>query len=455
MTDFDYDLYVIGAGSGGVRASRMAASYGARVAVAEERYLGGTCVNVGCIPKKLFSYGAHYAEDFEDARSYGWKVTPDGFDWPTLVANKDKEIERLNGIYDRLLTNAGVEIHAARATIVGPHQVKVGDKEYSCKYILVATGSWPTVPDFAGKEHAITSNEAFYLDQLPKQAIVVGGGYIAVEFAGIFSGLGVETTLVYRGPLFMRGFDDDIRHHLVDELTKKGINLVFDATISEMAEAADGDSRYTVKLSNGDTMDADVALFATGRHPNSYELGLETAGVETDERGAIKVDDYFQTSQPSIYALGDVIDRMQLTPVALAEGMAVARTLFLNEPTSVDYSDIATAVFSHPNVATVGLTETEARERYAAIDVYKSAFRELKLTLTDRQERTFMKLIVDRETDRVIGIHMAGAHAGEIVQGLAIAIRAGATKADFDRTIGIHPTAAEEFVTMRTAEPAP
>lgn len=455
MTDFDYDLYVIGAGSGGVRASRMAASYGARVAVAEERYLGGTCVNVGCIPKKLFAYGAHYAEDFEDARSYGWKVTPEGFDWPTLVANKNTEIERLNGIYDTLLTNAGVEIHTARATIVDPHRVRVGDTEYSCKYILVATGSWPTVPDFPGKEHAITSNEAFYLERLPKRAIVVGGGYIAVEFAGIFSGLGVETTLVYRGPLFMRGFDDDIRNHLAEELTKKGINLVFDATISEMAQATGGEAKYSVTLNNGDTMTADLALFATGRHPNSAELGLEAAGVETDDRGAIKVDDYFQTSQPSIYALGDVIDRMQLTPVALAEGMAVARTLFLNEPTSVDYADIATAVFSNPNVATVGLTESEARESYKAIDVYKSAFRELKLTLTDRQERTFMKLIVDRATDRVIGIHMAGAHAGEVIQGFAVAMRAGATKADFDGTIGIHPTAAEEFVTMRTAEPDP
>ena len=456
MSEFDYDLYVIGAGSGGVRAARMSASYGARVAVAEERYLGGTCVNVGCIPKKLFAYGAHFSEDFEDARSYGWQVSADGFDWPTLVGNKNTEIERLNGIYERLLNNAGVEIHATRANVVDPHRVRVGTREYSCKYILVATGSWPTVPDFPGNEHAITSNEAFFLETLPARALVVGGGYIAVEFAGIFAGLGVDTTLVYRGPLFMRGFDDDIRTHLAEELRHKGIDLVFDATVAEIArtpEAPDGDD-LSVRLSNGDTRAAGLALFATGRQPNSTELGLENAGVETDARGAIVVDDYFQTSQPSIYALGDVIDRMQLTPVALAEGMAVARTLFLNEPSSVDYSDIATAVFSHPNVATVGLTEAQARERYKSVDIYKSEFRELKLTLTERRDRTFMKMIVDRETDRVVGIHMAGAHAGEIIQGLAVAIKAGATKADFDRTIGIHPTAAEEFVTMREPEPA-
>jgi glutathione reductase (NADPH) len=457
MNDFDYDLYVIGAGSGGVRASRMAASYGARVAVAEERYLGGTCVNVGCIPKKLFAYGAHYAEEFEDARSYGWHVEPSGFDWPTLIANKNTEIERLNGIYERLLQNAGVEIHSARATIMDPHRVRVGDTEYTCKYILVATGSWPTVPEFPGDQYAITSNEAFYLDALPRHAVIVGGGYIAVEFAGIFAGLGVETTLVYRGPMFMRGFDDDVRSHLADEMTNKGINLKFNATVREISENQSGteQSKYTVTLNDGSVIAADIAMFATGRHPNSTNLGLEDAGVEVNDRGAIVIDQYFQTSLPSIYALGDVVDRMQLTPVALAEGMAVARTLFLNEPTSVDYADIATAVFSQPNVATVGLTEEQARERNITIDVFKSSFRELKLTLTPRQEKTFMKMIVDRDTNRVLGVHMVGAHAGEIIQGLAIAIRAGATKADFDRTIGIHPTAAEEFVTMRTAEPDP
>lgn len=455
MSDYDYDLYVIGAGSGGVRASRMAASYGARVAVAEERYMGGTCVNVGCIPKKLFAYGSHFAEDFEDAGSYGWRVAPEGFDWPTLVGNKNTEIERLNGIYDRLLENSSVEVHRTRATIIDPHRLKVDAREVTAKFILVATGGWPTIPDLPGRDLAITSNEAFFLDELPARAVIFGGGYIALEFAGIFAGLGVETTLVYRGPLFMRGFDDDIRAHLADELRKKGINLKFEATVSEIAETGDGGSKLAVTLNDGSVLATDIAFFATGRRPNSANLGLENTDVEINESGAIVVDEYFQTREPSIYALGDVIDRMQLTPVALAEGMAVARTLFLNEPTAVDYSDIATAVFSQPNVATVGLTETQARERFNAIDVYKSAFRELKLTLTDRQERTFMKMIVDRDTDRVVGIHMVGAHAGEVIQGLAVAMKAGATKADFDRTIGIHPTAAEEFVTMRTAEPEP
>ncbi|MGE3932746.1 MAG: glutathione-disulfide reductase [Rhodospirillaceae bacterium] len=452
MPDYDFDLFTIGAGSGGVRASRMAASYGARVAVAEERYLGGTCVNVGCIPKKLLSYAAHFHEDFEDSAGFGWSVAPSGFDWATLIANKDKEITRLNGIYRTLLQNAGCALFEGRATIVDANTVEVLGKRYTAKYILVATGGWPVVPDVPGKEHAITSNEAFFLPKRPDRAMVVGGGYIAVEFAAIFNGLGCKTTELYRGPLFMRGFDRDVRTTLAQEMEKKGVDLRFNADVARLQKAGD---QVVATLTDGATIEADVVLYATGRKPNTRGLGLENAGVKLNDQGAIVVDDYFRSSVPSIYALGDVIDRFQLTPVAIAEAMALTRTLFRGEPTKMDYDNIPTAVFSHPNVGTVGLTEEDARKRYREVEIYRANFRALKHTLSGRDERTMMKLVVDKATDRVLGCHMVGPEAGEIVQGLAVALKCGATKAQFDATVGIHPTAAEEFVTMRTPVPPP
>ncbi len=450
MADYDYDLFVIGAGSGGVRASRFSAGYGARVAVAEDLHMGGTCVNVGCIPKKLFVYAAHFHEDFEDAAAYGWTVGPRSLDWRTLVENKDKEIGRLNGIYQRLLENSGVEVIEGRATVVDAHTVAVGDRTYTAANILVAAGSWPTGQSYEGGEHVINSNGAFYLDELPERVVVEGGGYIAVEFAGIFNGLGVDTTLVYRGPMFMRGFDDDIRAHLKAEMEKKGINLRFNASFERVEKTGAG---FTVHLSDGTAIETDLVMSAIGRRPKVTGLGLEAAGVALKENGAVVVDAHYRTSVPSIFAIGDIIDRYQLTPVALAEGMAVAKTLFRDTPTTVDYDYIPTAVFSQPPIGTVGLTEAEARETYGDVSIFKSEFKALKHTLTGRDERTLMKMIVDKASDRVVGVHMVGADAGEIVQGIAVAMKAGATKAVFDSTIGIHPTSAEEFVTMR--EPVP
>ncbi|MFM9982584.1 MAG: glutathione-disulfide reductase [Burkholderiales bacterium] len=446
MSRYDFDLFTIGAGSGGVRASRVCATYGARVAVAEERYFGGTCVNVGCIPKKLFSYAAHYREDFHDAAGFGWTVPEPTFHWPTLVANKDKEIARLNGIYERILANAGVTILKNRATIVDPHQVECGGKTYSAKHILVATGSWPTVPGIPGKELAITSNEAFFLPELPKSAIVVGGGYIAVEFASIFNGLGVKTTLVYRGKRLLRGFDAELGAKLAEEMTKKGVTIRFESDVASLAKSADG---ITATFKDASVMETGVVMYATGRKPNTRNLGLEAAGVNLATDGAIQVNKHLQSSVPSIHAIGDVTNRINLTPVATAEGMALAKTLFRNEPTEMDYDNIPTAIFSIPNLATVGLSEEAAKERGHGVDIYKTGFRALKHTLSGSEEKTFMKLVVDASTQKVLGAHMMGADAGEIIQGIAIAIKCGATKAQFDSTIGIHPTAAEEFVTLR------
>ncbi len=446
---YDFDLYVIGAGSGGVRAARFAAGFGAKVAVAESRYLGGTCVNVGCVPKKLLVYGAHFAEDFEQASGFGWSLGEANFDWATLIANKDREINRLNGIYRNLLVNSGVTLHEAHAKIVGPHEVEVNGERFTAKSILIATGGWPQIPEIPGREHAIGSNEAFFLKELPKRVLVVGGGYIAVEFAGIFHGLGANTTLLYRGDLFLRGFDGSVRKHLQEELTKRGLDLQFNADIARIDKQADGSLKATLK--DGRELEADCIFYATGRRPMLDNLGLENTDVQLTDKGFIKVDEQYQTSEPSILALGDVIGRVQLTPVALAEGMAVARRLFKPEQyRPVDYKMIPTAVFSLPNIGTVGLTEEEAREAGHDVVIFESRFRPMKLTLTECQEKTLMKLVVDGKTDKVLGCHMVGPDAGEIVQGLAIALKAGATKRDFDDTIGVHPTAAEEFVTMRT-----
>jgi glutathione reductase (NADPH) len=446
---YDFDLFVIGAGSGGVRAARFAAGFGARVAVAESRYLGGTCVNVGCVPKKLLVYGAHFAEDFEQAQGFGWSLDQAQFDWPTLIANKNREIERLNGIYRNLLVNSGVTLLEGHARLLDGHSVELGGKRYSAKHILIATGGWPHVPDIPGREHAIDSNQAFFLPQLPKRVLVVGGGYIAVEFASIFNGLGAQTSLLYRGELFLRGFDGAVRQHLREELSKRGLDLQFNSDIARIDKQADGSLLATLK--DGRVLATDCVFYATGRRPMLDNLGLENTEVQLDERGYIQVDEQYQSTAPSIMAIGDVIGRVQLTPVALAEGMAVARRLFKPEEyRKVDYRMIPTAVFSLPNIGTVGLSEEQAREEGYRVEVFESRFRPMKLTLTDGQERSLMKLVVDADSDRVLGCHMVGPEAGEIVQGLAIALKAGATKRMFDETIGVHPTAAEEFVTMRT-----
>jgi len=446
MAQYDYDLFTIGAGSGGVRASRMSASFGAKVAVAEERYLGGTCVNVGCIPKKLLVYASHYSEDFNDAAGYGWTVGGRSVDWRKLIANKDREISRLNGIYRKLLGNAGVEIFEGHAEIVDPHTVTVDGKRHTAKYILVAVGSWPVVPKIPGAEHAITSNEAFHLAALPVRVIIVGGGYIGVEFAGILHGLGCHTYQLYRGELFLRGFDDDIRRTLADEMRKRGIDLRFNRDIKRIDKIGD---ILKATLNDGDTIEANQILYATGRVPLTQNLGLERVGVRLKDNGAVAVDEYSKSSVDNIYAIGDCTDRLMLTPVAIAEGMAVANTLFNNKPTRPGYLNVPTAVFSAPNCGTVGLTEEQARQQHYQVDIYRTSFRPLKHTLTGRDERTMMKLVVDAANDRVLGCHMVGPDAGEIIQGLAVALNCGATKAQFDATIGIHPTAAEEFVTMR------
>jgi glutathione reductase (NADPH) len=449
MARYDYDLFTIGAGSGGVRASRMSAGLGARVAVAEERDLGGTCVNVGCIPKKLFVYAAHFREDFEDAAGFGWSVGERGFDWSSLLRNKDAEIARLNGVYARLLDDAGVTRIAGHARVVDPHTVEVAGRRITAENLLIATGSWPSVPAVPGAEHAITSNEAFHLDRLPARAIIVGGGYIAVEFAGIFHGLGVDVVQLYRGPLFLRGFDDDVRSMLAQEMRKKRIDLRFDANVAKIEKRSDG---VVATLEDGASLEADLILYATGRAPLTRDLGLEEAGVELDAAGAVVVDAWSRSSVDSIWAVGDATDRINLTPVAIAEATALARTLFGGEPTRPDHTDVPSAVFSQPAIGSVGLTEAAAREQYGDVDVYRSRFRPLKHTLSGRDEQTLMKLVVDRASDRVVGCHMVGPDAGEIIQGFAVALKCRATKAQFDATIGIHPTSAEEFVTLR--EPA-
>ena len=443
---YDFDLFVIGAGSGGVRASRVAANLGARVAVAEERYLGGTCVNVGCIPKKLLVYASEFSEAFDDSAGFGWTVNDRRLDWNKLIANKNKEIARLNGIYETLLINSGVKILRSRARIIDAHTIEADGERITARYILVATGGWPTVPKIPGGELAITSNEAFYLERMPQKVVVVGGGYIGLEFAGIFNGLGAEVTVVHRGEIFLRGFDDDLRVALAGEMRKRGIDLRFQTTVIRIERR---DAGVRVTLSDGAVVNANAIMFATGRAANAHGIGLEEAGVMLDGVGAIVVDRYSRTSAENIYAVGDVTNRKNLTPIAIAEGRAVAETLFGRRAMSVEYDNVPSAVFSQPPIGTVGLTEVEARRRYGEIDIYKANFRPLRHTMSGRDERSFMKLIVDRKSDRVVGCHMIGTDAGEIVQGLAIALQCGATKAQFDATIAVHPTAAEEFVTMR------
>jgi len=446
MATYDYDLFTIGAGSGGVRASRLASATGARVAVAEESYLGGTCVNVGCVPKKLFVYASHFREEFADAAGYGWQVDAPSFDWPTLVANKNKEIDRLGRIYERILSNAGVEILDGRATILDPHTVEVAGERYTTEKILVATGGRPWTPEIPGAEHSFTSNEAFFLKQLPKRLAIVGGGYIAIEFAGIFANLGVEVTLLYRGHLFLRGFDDDIREFLAQQLKGKSVDVRFNAPIERIDRTDEG---LRAHIGRGRTVEVDAVMMATGRRPATANLGLEDAGVKLDKGGAIVVDEHFRSSTPNIFAIGDVIDRVALTPVAINEGVAFVDTHFKNTPKTVNYDNIPTAVFSQPPLATVGLSEHTAHNRFGAVDVYASTFTPMKNTLAGRSEKVLMKMIVHPETDKVLGIHMVGPDSPEIIQSLAVAIQCGATKAHFDATMALHPSAAEEFVTMR------
>ena len=443
---FDYDLFVIGAGSGGVRAARMSASHGAKVAVAEEYRVGGTCVIRGCVPKKLFVYASHFAEEFEDAAGFGWTVADAKFDWPTLVKNKDAEIDRLNGIYIKNLEASGVEILQGRAIVKDANTVTLDGRDITAKYILVAVGGTPFMPQIEGVEHAISSNEAFHIEALPKDIIVVGGGYIAVEFAGIFNGLGVDTTLVYRGAQILRGFDNEVRDHLAAEMAVKGVSI---KTESDIAAITKTDNGYTVTYQDGSTQDTGLVMYATGRVPMTDGLGLENAGVELGAKGEIKVDAYSKTNIDSIYAVGDVTARAELTPVAIREGAAFAETVFNDNPLAVDHSIIPTAVFSQPSIGSVGLGEEAAREAGHEIDVYAASFRPMKNTLSGNPEKTLMKLIVDKADDKVLGLHIVGPDSGEMIQAFGVAITMGATKAQFDATIAVHPTAAEELVTFK------
>ena len=429
-----------------MRASRVSASYGAKVAIAESHLFGGTCVNVGCIPKKLFSYAAHFRDELKDAADFGWQVAEPDFDWQKLLANKDREIDRLNGVYERVLVNAGVFIFRGKALVRGKNEVEVNGKIVTAKHILVAAGSWPQKPDIPGAELAITSNEAFHLERLPRRALIVGGGYIAVEFASIFNGLGVETTLAYRGTQLLRGFDAELGTRLAEEMRRKGVAVVLNCIPVALLKEKDS---IRVEFNDNTEKPYDLVMFATGRQPNTAGLGLETAGVKLGAGGLVVVNEYSMSSVESIHAIGDVTNRLNLTPVATSEGMALAKTLFGGIPTPVDHDDVPTAVFSNPTIATVGLSEERARARCGKVDIYKTAFRSLKHTMGASEEKIFMKLVVDAATQRVVGAHMLGPDAGEIIQGIAIAVKLGATKAQFDATIGIHPTAAEEFVTMR------
>ena len=445
--NFDYDFLVIGGGSGGVRASRVAASLGASVAVVEAAALGGTCVNMGCIPKKLLSHAAHFSQLADEAQGFGWTLGQQQFDWATLIASKDREITRLNGVYAQLLAGAGVTLIQGHATLTGPHGVLVDGKTITARHILIATGGQPSLPDIPGVEHAISSDQAFHLPRLPRRVLVVGGGYIAVEFASIFQGLGAQTHLLHRSRQLLRHFDADLGRHLAQEMEHHGLQLHWDDAVSAIDKRVDG---LRVQLKSGKTLEVDCVLFATGRKPHTEALGLDAAGVRCNDKGAIEVDGQFTTSVPSIHAVGDVIDRLALTPVALAEAMVVAHHLFgKNGRQAPDYELVPTAVFSHPQVASVGLSEEVARERFAAVQIFESRFRPLSNRMGAEPENVFLKLVVSSADQRVRGVHMVGEGAGELMQGFAVALQCGATKQQFDATIGIHPTVAEELVTMR------
>ena len=446
MPHYEYDLFIIGGGAGGIRAARISSNLGARVALAEESDLGGTCVNVGCVPKKLLFYASHFAEDFNNSNYYGWSFDNKKFNWNKLIKNKNIEIERLNNIYKKMLLDASVDIFSGHASLVDSNTIKIGDKLITSKNILISTGGYPFIPKITGNDHVFTSNEAFFLKSLPKKIIIVGGGYIAVEFASIFNELNVETHLIYRGSLFLRGFDNDLREQLKNEMKKKGINLKFNTEIEKISKK---NNNLTIKLTSGESLNASHVMYATGRMPNSTNMNLDQVGVKLDKNNAIKVNKFYQTNISSIYAIGDVCNRHNLTPVALAEGSILANNLFNKKNDTLNYNNIATCIFSQPNVATVGLSEEEAKKKYNDIKVFKSSFTPMKLTLTKSDEKNFIKLIIDKETDLVIGAHLVSDNAGEIIQGIAIAIKSGATKKIFDETIGIHPTIAEEFVSMR------
>ncbi|MEO9129949.1 MAG: glutathione-disulfide reductase [Sphingomonas sp.] len=445
---YDYDLFVIGAGSGGTRASRVAAAHGAKVAVAEEYRVGGTCVIRGCVPKKLLIYGAHFAEDLADARRFGWDVPDCKFDWKVLTKNVFEEVDRINAAYSGTLTNHGVDIILDRATITGPHTIKLGDgREVTAKTILVAVGATPSVPKCPGHEYGITSNEAFHLDSVPKRILIAGAGYIANEFAGIFHQFGAQVTLINRTDVILRGYDESIRDRLLQISLMKGIEFRFHADFQGIEKLEDGSLK--VSMSGHEPMIVDCVMFATGRDPNTEGLGLENAGVEMDEKGAIKVDDDNRSTCDSIYAVGDVTNRIQLTPIAIREGQAFADTLFGNKPTRVDYANVPSAVFSHPPMAGVGLTEGQAKNRFGSVKVYTSDFRPMKNVLAGRNERSLYKMICEGETDKILGLHMIGPDAPEILQAAAIAVKAGLTKAAFDDTVALHPTMAEELVLLR------
>jgi glutathione reductase (NADPH) len=452
MPRYDFDLLTIGAGSGGVASSRRAGSYGARVAICEERRVGGTCVLRGCVPKKLLVYGSQFAEAFADAAGFGWTVPQPSFDWPALIEAKDKEIGRLSQIYITMLKNSGVEIIDGRAVLVDPHTVEVAGRTYTAENILIATGSWPETPDIPGIEHVISSNEALDLKELPRRIVIVGGGYIAVEFAGIFNGLGVEVVELIRRDELLYGFDDDMRVALGQEMRGRGVELNPRIHVARIEKRGNG---FSVIATTGREFDADLVMYATGRAPNTKGLGLAEAGVQTNQDSAVVVDEWQRSSVPNIYAIGDVTDRINLTPVAIAEGRALAETLFNNNPTVMDHENVPSAVFSQPPIGAVGMTEERARREYGEVDIYMARFKPMKNTLSGREERTVMKLVVDPRSDRVLGCHMLGPDAPEIIQGLAIAVKCGATKKQFDQTVGIHPSAAEEFVTMREKVVAP
>jgi glutathione reductase (NADPH) len=447
MAEFDYDLFVIGGGSGGVRAARVSAAHGAKVALAEEHKVGGTCVIRGCVPKKLLVYGAHFAEDLADARRFGWNVPQCDFDWPTLRDNVLAEVERLNQAYTTTLENNGVEIVLERASVTGPHSVKLASgREVSARYILIATGAWPLVPDFPGAEHGITSNEVFHLDKLPRRVLIAGGGYIANEFAGIFHELGADVTIVNRTDVILRGYDESVRDRLLQISMTKGIKFQFNSRFKSIEK--NGDMLH-VALDGCDPMDVDLVLFATGRVPHTKGLGLEHAGVQLDKNGAVVVDEDSKSTIDSIYAVGDVTNRVQLTPVAIREGQAFADTVFGNKPWRVDYHCIPSAVFSHPPLAGVGLTESQAKQKHGAVRVYSSDFRPMKNLLANRNERALYKMVCEAETDRILGLHMIGPDAPEILQAAAVAVKAGLTKQAFDDTVALHPSMAEELVLLR------